>query len=113
MKFYVKKRSSYSSTFGGVLSLILYSFLFIMTVISLMGLINNTVYSMTQTKIALSNWEHKDIKFKDLIDLGFQMPTYLIKSDKTFSVKDFYDDGWRAIEYGTTRIDWWSEDDFI
>jgi hypothetical protein len=82
-----------------------------MTVISLMGLINNTVYTMTQTKIALSNWEHKDIKFKDLLDLGFQMPYYLIKSNETFSVKDFDAGGWKAIEYGTTRIDWWFEGD--
>ena len=71
MKFYLKKRSSYSSAFGGGLSLILYSFLFIMLVISLLGLINNTDSTMTENKILLDNWEHANISFKGLIKKGF------------------------------------------
>jgi hypothetical protein len=71
MTFYLKKRSKYSSAFGGVLSLILYSFLLIMLVISLLGLINNTDSTMTENKILLDNWQHKNISFKGLIQKGF------------------------------------------
>jgi hypothetical protein len=74
MKFYLKKRSTYSSALGGGLSLISYSFLFIMLVISLMGLINNTDFTMTETKILLENWEHENITFKGLIEKGFELP---------------------------------------
>ena len=76
MKFYVKKRSSYSSAFGGGVTLILYSFLFIMLVISLMGLINNTDYTMMENKILFDNWLHKNITFKGLIEKGFTLPQY-------------------------------------
>jgi hypothetical protein len=71
MTFYLKKRSKYSSTFGGVLSLILYSFFLLMLVISLLGLINNTDSTMTENKILLDNWEHANISFKGLIQKGF------------------------------------------
>jgi hypothetical protein len=74
MKFYVKKRSSYSSAFGGGLSLILYSFLLIMLGISLMSLINNTDFTMTENKILFDNWQHKNITIKGLIEKGFTLP---------------------------------------
>jgi len=44
--------------FGGVLSLMLYIFLFIMAVLSLMGLFNNSDLTMNESKVLLTNWEH-------------------------------------------------------
>jgi hypothetical protein len=46
-KFYRNRESKYSSFFGGVLSLILYIFLFFMILLSLKGLFSNDDYTMT------------------------------------------------------------------
>ena len=75
--------------FGGVLSLILYIFLFIMIVHSLMGLFDKSPSTMTQTKTLFENWDRKDIKFKELIDLGFPLPVYNFEGGKYYSVKEF------------------------
>ena len=100
MTFYLKKRSKYSSAFGGVLSLILYSFFFIMLFKYLLGLINNTDFTMTENKILLDNWEHAKISFKGLIDKGFQLPSYWLSGNKTVSVDDFNVSGLKAVLFG-------------
>ena len=61
---------------GGVLSFILYIFLFIMAMVSLMSLFNNSDVSMSESKVLVTNWEHKNIKLKNLIDKGFELPYY-------------------------------------
>ena len=91
--------------FGGVLSLILYIFLFIMIVVSLLGLFDNTPSTMTQTKILFENWDHRDIKFKDLVDLGFPLPVYDLNGDKYYSVNDFNINGMQAVDYGSNPPD--------
>ncbi len=48
---------------------------------------------MTESKILLTNWQHKDIKFKDLIDLGFQMPDYSFTWTNYYPAKNFNFDG--------------------
>jgi hypothetical protein len=103
MKFYLKKRSSYSSAIGGGLSLILYSFLFIMLVISLLGLINNTDSTMTEKRILLDNWEHANISFKGLIDKGFQLPIYELRGNETVSVDDFYAGDLKVVLFGVNK----------
>ena len=103
MKFYLKKRSSYSSAIGGGLSLILYSFLLIMLVISLLGLISNTDFTMSENKILLDNWEHANISFKGLIDKGFQLPIYTLRGNETVLVDDFNAGGLKAVEFGVNK----------
>ena len=44
---------------------------------------------MTESKTLLKNWVHKDIKLKDLFDLGFRIPVYTLSYTKNYSVKDF------------------------
>jgi hypothetical protein len=103
MKFYLKKRSSYSSALGGGLSLILYSFLFIMLVISLLGLINNTDFTLTENKILLDNWEHRNISFKGLFDKGFQLPIYEFTGNENESLDKFDFDGFKAVLFGVNK----------
>ncbi len=47
-----------------------------MAVLSIMTLYYNSVQTMTEEKVLLKNWQHKDIKLKDLIDKRFQLPNY-------------------------------------
>jgi hypothetical protein len=47
-----------------------------MIVKSLVGLIQGTDFTMTETKILLENWEHENITFKALNEKGFQLPKY-------------------------------------
>jgi hypothetical protein len=103
MKFYLKKKSSYSSALGDGLSLILYSFFLIMLVISLLGLINNTDFTMTQEQILFENWEQRNISFKGLIEKGFQLPIYDLKGNETVSVDDFNAGGLKAVNFGVNR----------
>jgi hypothetical protein len=45
----------------------------------------------------LKNWEHKDIKLKDLIDLGFQIPVYEFYGEEIYSIEDFNASGLQAV----------------
>ena len=103
MKFYLEKKSSYSSALGDGLSLILYSFFLIMLVISLLGLINNTDFTMTQEQILFENWEQRNISFKGLIEKGFQLPIYDLKGNETVSVDAFNAGGLKAVNFGVNR----------
>jgi hypothetical protein len=76
-KFYRNKNSRYSSIFGGLLSLFVYLFIFLMMASSIIDLFNNKFYSMTETKTLMQNWELIDIKFEQLIDFGFTVPQYI------------------------------------
>jgi hypothetical protein len=71
-----------------------------MILLSLRGLFSNDDYTMTQTSTLLENWEHKDIKFKELIDFEFPLPQYIIHSPDNLHHEIFFDaDGLKAIDY--------------
>jgi hypothetical protein len=56
---------------------------------------------MTQTRTLLQNWEHKDIKFKELLDFGFQLPQYYLEGEQIYSVEEFNVNGLQAVAYGS------------
>ena len=49
----------------------------------------------------LKNWDRKDIKFKELIDLGFPIPQYFLEGEKNYSTEDFNVSGLQAVTYGS------------
>ena len=60
---------------------------------------------MTQTRTLLQNWEHKDIKFKELLDSGFQLPRYSLWGEQIYPVEKFNASGLQAVEYGSNPPD--------
>ena len=75
-KFYRNKNSNYSSVVGGMLSLVLYCVIFFMILYSFWDLFAHPNYNMTETNTLMENWPLKDIKFKELSDYGFPLPTF-------------------------------------
>ena len=54
----------------------LYFLIFFVISNSLWDLFNRSDYTMTETSTLIENWEYKDIRFKDLIDIGFPLPAF-------------------------------------
>lgn len=67
---------------------------------SLIRLFNNTDKTMSESKILFKNWQHKDIKFKDLIGLGFQLPQFTLQSRGSFPAVNFFSGEFYSFEYG-------------
>ena len=44
----------------------------------------------------MNNWVHKDIKFKELIDYGFPLPTFTFTNGKSIRIYDFDVNGLKA-----------------
>ena len=72
---------------------------------SFWGLFTRTDKTMSQTRTLLKNWDRKDIKFKELIDLGFPIPRYLLEGEKIYSIEDFNVSGLQAVKYGSNSPD--------
>jgi hypothetical protein len=54
----------------------------------------------------MKNWAHKDIKFKELIDYGFPLPTFTFNSTKIiYHTEDFDFDGFKAATFGVIPPD--------
>lgn len=49
---------------------------------SFWGLINRTENKMTEERHFLHSWEHRNIKLKGLIELGFPLPYYRIYKER-------------------------------
>ena len=47
----------------------------------------------------MKNWEHKDIKFKELIDYGFPLPTFTFTNQKSINVEVFDANGLKATNF--------------
>lgn len=73
-KFYRKKKAKYSSVSGGIISIFLCVFIFIMVSVSFWNLFQNNDYTMTWGTTTLEKWDLRDITFKELVDLGFPLP---------------------------------------
>jgi hypothetical protein len=46
----------------------------------------------------MKNWAHTDIKFKELIDYGFPLPTFTFNGRKSTEIQYFSLNGWRGVE---------------
>ena len=44
----------------------------------------------------MNNWVHKDIKFKELIDYGFPLPTFTFTNETSINVGVFDANGLKA-----------------
>ena len=44
----------------------------------------------------MNNWAHKDIKFKELIDYGFPLPTFTFGNGTSIRIADFDVNGLKA-----------------
>jgi hypothetical protein len=53
----------------------------------------------------IKNWAHKDIKFKELIDYGFPLPTFTFTNGTSINFEDFDANGLKALNFGRTPPD--------
>jgi hypothetical protein len=53
----------------------------------------------------MNNWVHKDIKFKELIDYSFPLPTFTFTNGTSIRIPDFDLNGLKANQFGFTRPD--------
>ena len=53
----------------------------------------------------MNNWVHKDIKFKELIDYGFPLPTFTFTNGTSIYSEDFEVNGLKALNFGQTPPD--------
>jgi hypothetical protein len=47
----------------------------------------------------MNNWAHKDIKFKELIDYGFPLPTFTFSNSTSTFASEFYLNGLKATHF--------------
>ena len=53
----------------------------------------------------MNNWVHKDIKFKELIDYGFPLPTFTFTNGTSIKIDDFDVNGLKAREFSSNSPD--------
>ncbi len=70
-----------------------------MTMLSFLKLFNNSDLTMTENKVLIRNWQHKNITFKELTDKGFQLPIYYLFNREVYSANNFSSGDLKAFEY--------------
>ena len=53
----------------------------------------------------MNNWVHKDIKFKELIDYDFPLPTFTFTNGTSIKNHEFNLNGLKAIQFELTPLD--------